>query len=380
MNRRNPRLAWWSVLGVLGMSACLLACSTATMAQHDAEAKSAISGGSGAADAGIHADVPANIYPKALRPGDTIMFIAPAGQLNEKRVALAVKRLRGMGFKVIVPKDLFRKYGFLAGDDATRAAELMRGFTDPEVDAVFPGTGGYGATRILELLDYDAIAKNPKVFIGFSDITALHTAIHQRTGLVTFHTPSPQWGLGSEEGMDPLAERFFWRAILAKAYEEDTDGPGWVYDFTDFKDAPTLETVAPGVARGRLIGGNLSLVSAMIGTPFEVQTDGAVLFLEDVREAPYRVDRMLRQLKSAGKLDGLAGVILGQFTRVDPEDEEDWSIHDVIEDYFKDAPYPVVMNFPVGHVRKNTSLPVGAMVEVDADQRIIRVLEDPARP
>ena len=205
------------------------------------------------------ADRPEIQYAKALRPGDTIMFVAPAGELIEKRVALAKKNLEAMGFKVIVPEDLFRQRGYLAGDDQTRADELMRAFADPEVDAIFPGTGGYGTTRILDLLDFEVIAANPKVFIGFSDITALHTAIHQKTGLITFHSPNPQWGLGSDNGFHPIAEKYWWRAILAKAYEKDSDGPGWVYDFKGMEDAPQVETVAPGVGQGRVIGGNVSL-------------------------------------------------------------------------------------------------------------------------
>ncbi|MEM8782781.1 MAG: LD-carboxypeptidase [Planctomycetota bacterium] len=321
--------------------------------------------------------------PAALQPGDTIMFVAPAGELIEDRVMLAKQRLEARGFRVIVPDDLFRVHGYLAGTDQRRADELMAAFTNPDVDAVFPGTGGYGTTRILPLLDFDAIAANPKVFIGFSDITALHLAIHQRTGLVTFHSPNPQWGLGSDDGLHPLAEKYWWRALLASSYEQAGD-QGWRFAFDGYDDVGGVVPLTSGVGRGRLIGGNLSLVAALMGTPDEPQTDGKVLFLEDVGEAPYRVDRMLRQLDAGGKLDDLAGALLGGFTfrRNDkPLPEGAWTVEDVLRQYFEGRDYPVLMRVPFGHLRANTTLPVGALAEVTADAgsgaASVRLLEDP---
>ena len=322
---------------------------------------------------------PTLMKPKALQPGDTIMFVAPAGELIEERVRRAAKRLEDMGFNIIIPEDVFRQTSYLAGPDEVRAAELMAAFADPDVDAVFPGTGGYGATRILDLLDYDVIRDNPKVFIGFSDITALHQAIHQKTGLITFHSPSPQWGLGSENGLHPLAEKYFWRNLLASSYE-DADGEGFLYDFTGYDDVEPLETVASGKATGRMIGGNLSLLAATTGTPFEIETAGRILFIEDVREAPYRVDRMLRQLQSAGKLDDLAGVAIGYFTRAEPDEDDgpdSWSVDEVFRQYFAHRDYPVLSRVPVGHVRWNTTFPVGGLVEIDADAKTLRLIETP---
>src|SRR6478609_478365 len=164
-----------------------------------------------------HPELPP-IFPKALAPGDTIMIIAPAKYLDKGRVALAKKRLETMGFKVRIPDGLFRHKGFLAGSDDERAAELMSGFADPEVKAIFPGTGGYGTTRIVDKLDYDVIRRNPKILVGFSDITGLHVAINQRTGLVTFHSPNPEWGLGAKDDLSSYAAKWFWRALLAKNY------------------------------------------------------------------------------------------------------------------------------------------------------------------
>jgi muramoyltetrapeptide carboxypeptidase len=336
---------------------------------------------------------PAPIYPKALAPGDTIMFIAPAKYLEEPRMLLAKKRLEKMGFKVKMPDNLFRKQGFLAGSDDERAAELMAGFNDATVNAVFPGTGGYGTTRILDKLDYDAIQRNPKIFIGFSDITALHIAINQRTGLVTFHAPNPAYGLGNDDNLTPFAARWFWRALLAKSYF-GKDGkplpagytilakPSAATDLADmqlFANVPTARTLRDGTARGPMIGGNLTVVHAMMGTPYEIQTDGKILFLEDVGEAPYRIDRMLRTLKEAGKFDHAAGIVLGCFTarEEEPAWDDDESVDDVINEYFGDLHIPVLAQFPTGHVRFNTTLPFGAEMELDATHGTLQLLENP---
>lgn len=329
------------------------------------------------------------IFPKALVPGDTIVIVAPAKYLDKDRVALAKERLEKMGFKVRIPGGLFRQRGFLAGSDEERAAELMTAFSDPEVKAIFPGTGGYGTTRIVDKLDYDVIRRNPKILVGFSDISGLHVAINQKTGLVTFHSPNPEWGLGSENNLSPFAAKWFWRALLAKEYgsgtgylirthESDPPEPG---DERVFEDVPRTYTMNGGKARGRLIGGNLSVVHALMGSPYEIQTDGKILFLEDVGEAPYRVDRMLATLRLAGKFNHVAGVILGQFTARSEEGDwdDDASIEEVLKEFFGKLNVPVVTNFPVGHVRFNTTLPVGAMAELDADAQTIQLLENPVK-
>lgn len=325
-------------------------------------------------------EAPSVIKARPLKPGDTIVIVAPAKPLQREAITRAKEKLESMGFKVKIPDNLFRSHGYLAGTDQQRADELMAAFTDPEVDAIFPGGGGYGATRILDLLDFEKIRQNPKVLIGYSDITALHVAIHQKTGLITFHSPVASYGLGSKGGLTPFAERTFWRALLAKDYKPSqltyTLGvePG-----DDVKLEPFA--LVSGQAEGRLIGGNLSLLAAMMGTPYQVETAGNILFIEDVGEAPYRVDRMLQTLKSGGLLDEVSGVVLGAFTRRDDEDTsgEVRTIDDVLRDFFQDAPYPVLMRFPVGHQPNNCTLPEGVKVRLDADSGVIELLETPVQ-
>jgi muramoyltetrapeptide carboxypeptidase len=354
--------------------------------------------------------------PARLQPGDTIALIAPSRPPRMEHVALAADALRDRGYRVVVPDGLADRTGYLAGDDALRADELTAAFADPEIDAVFPITGGFGATRMIDAIDYDVIRRHPKVFIGFSDITALHAAIGQRAGLVTFHSPNPQWGLGSTDGMHPFAQRWFWRAIEGPTGDDAEPhivaggtiaaptgnasggacgsgsgggggGGGYTIDAGDHAHAPRegeavteAVTLVGGVAEGPIVGGNLSLVVALVGTPSQIDMDGAILFLEDVGEDPYRVDRMLRQLESAGMLDRLAGALLGRFTRAEPDEHGGKTIDDVLADYFADAAFPVVAHFPAGHVRDNATLPLGVPARLDADARSITFLTEPTRP
>lgn len=317
---------------------------------------------------------PAPVKPMALSPGDTIAFVAPAGKLDRERMELARDRLEEMGFRVQVPDDLYRERGYLAGTDETRAAEFMAAFADPNVKAIFPGTGNYGATRILDHLDYDTIRHNPKVLIGFSDITALHLAIHQKSGLITFHSPNPMWGLGSPNNLTEFSAEYLWRAILADRYPANAEG----YSMECHKVSP-MRAISPGRARGRLTGGNLSLIIALMGTPYEIDTTDRILFIEDVGERPYRIDRYLSQLRLSGKLDQAAGILLGVFSDCDPKPgEESLTLDEVFDDYFAKLGKPVIANFPAGHTRNNATLPIGAMVELDADALRFRVLENPA--
>jgi len=313
------------------------------------------------------------IHPPLLKQGDTIMFVAPAGVLDRERMLLAKIRLEERGYQVKLREESFAVSGYLAGSDQRRAEELMQAFKDPEVQAIFPGTGGYGTMRILDLLDYEVIRRNPKLFIGFSDITALHAAFNRRAGLVTYHSPVTMWGLGSPEYLSEFSERYFFQAI------DDCPDDQRAYTIEIPVEYLKSKAWGSGRARGRLTGGNLSLVAALLGTPYAIDTQDAILMIEDVGEAPYRIDRMLRQLKLAGKLDTLRGAVLGHFTdtelrQEDTVKDERYSAAGVLKQYFEPLGIPVLAHFPIGHHRINCTLPMGGEVEIDAERGTLRVL------
>ncbi len=330
--------------------------------------------------------------PALLKPGDTIMFVAPAGGLDRKRMLLAKQRLEERGYKVKHRDDLFAADGYLAGSDQRRADELMQAFRDPEVDAIFPGTGGYGVTRMLDLLDFEEIRQNPKLFIGFSDITALHAALNRKAELITYHSPNPMWGLGSDDNFTPFTGKYFFRAV------EESPESSKDYVIECGGDVPQPVGIGKGKVRGRLTGGNLTLLAALEGTPYAIDTRDAILLIEDVGEAPYRIDRMLQQLKTNGKLAILRGVVVGQFTHTEPRlsnseevleigrviikltEPKDrrisprFTVEGVLRQYFEPLKIPVLMNFPIGHFKMNCTLPIGGEVEIDADQATLTVI------
>lgn len=247
------------------------------------------------------------IYPKLLKPGDTIMFVAPAGPTKREDVKLAIQRIEQRGYKVKMRDDMFDEEGYLAGTDERRAEEFMEAFTDDEVDAVACVRGGYGVMRMLDRLDFETIRKHPKPVLGYSDITALHAALQAEAGLVSFHGPGPSSGLGTEEGPTEFTVR-----SLVQAMEEHDPKAGYTIDVPE--SVAKVAAYGSGKATGRLVGGNLSLISALEGTPYAIDCEDAILLIEDVNEAPYRIDRMLAQLKLAGKLKQIKGAVLGQFT------------------------------------------------------------------
>lgn len=316
---------------------------------------------------------PANwIRPPALEPGDTIAFVAPAGPAEWKPVLKYASTLRKAGFKVRIPKGLAdRRFGYLAGTDAERTTELNDLIRDPSVQAIFPVRGGYGLTRILDKIDYSSLRANPKIITGYSDVTALHLAIAANAKLVTFHSPMPMSKLWQTE--DPkfaYATCSFERAVFSDQYQPDQKG----YSI-ELPDNCKPQRIVGGKACGRLLGGNLTLVCSTLGTRYAIEPENAILMIEDVNEAPYRVDRALSQLRLAGVLDAVAGVLLGSFTENVEDDTKEFDR--VLLDYFASSRVPVIMHYPVGHTRLNTTLPHGGLVEIDADALKIRLLENP---
>jgi muramoyltetrapeptide carboxypeptidase len=315
--------------------------------------------------------------PGALRRGDTIGVVAPAGPVNRERIDRALARVHQRGFRTKTYGDIYRSRDYLAGDDETRADEFMAAFADPETTAVWCARGGYGVARILDRLDFRVIGRHPKIFIGFSDITLLHIAIQQRVGLLTFHGPNLQDGFGKPDDMPAANERALWQAVMPG--ESMGAQYGYAYILTDV-DGGQLRPLAPGVARGPLLGGNLAVIAGVTGTPFEIETVGRILFLEDISERLYRIDRYLSQLRLAGKLDALAGVLLGEFSYEEGDQvESEAAIDRLFQEYLAPLEIPVLAGFPAGHGQLNLTLPMGAVVAVDADTGRVTVLESPVR-
>lgn len=309
--------------------------------------------------------------PAALRPGDTIAFVAPAGGADPELVGKAKARFEALGFKVQVPSTLTtRRLRYLAGEDAERADEFNAAIKDPKVRAVFSVKGGFGISRILDRIDYKAVKANPKIVAGFSDPTAFHLAIAKECRLVTFHAPMPQFGLWRPDADGPYgySSDLFWRTIRADHYP--AGGGGFAVPLP--AERPRPKTLVPGVARGRLVGGNLSLVAATVGTPYQIEPDGNILLLEDTGEKAYRVDRMLSTMRLAGLLDRFSGVVLGTFDGTDDAD-----LAAVVKEYFGGLKVPVLTDFPVGHTAYNATLPHGGWVELNATTQTITLLESP---
>lgn len=304
--------------------------------------------------------------PKALKPGDKVALIAPAsagGGGSELDEAQAFVRARGWE-PVLMPK-VSSRFGYLAGTDAERAADINAAFADPSIKGVIAVRGGYGCMRILPLLNDKLIKKNPKVLIGYSDITALLVAISKRCGFVTFHGPT------ASSSQDDYSMEWLMKAVTVSASLGDLSQPDPLPS-----DAYRIYSLHGGTARGRLVGGNLSLLAHMMGTPWAPDLKDSILFLEDVNEAPYRVDRMLTQLIISGGMSKCRGVVVGHFTRGDDSSpDSEWKTADVLRDRLAGLEIPVTVGWAVGHVRTKLTLPVGALAELDADRLSLKILE-----
>jgi muramoyltetrapeptide carboxypeptidase len=296
-------------------------------------------------------------------------LVAPSGSTKDaKAVAKGVAALEKLGFKVLVGRScLAERYGYLAADDRLRASDINDFFADPQVHGIVCFKGGYGTPRMLDLIDYSVVAANPKIFIGYSDITAIHLAFAHFAGFPTIH------GLmaSSLAGKMDSFSRESWLACLTNSQalgqlpypqpKPETPGPG---------------ALVPGRAKGVLMGGNLSLVAALTGTPYALQPEGKIVFLEDVNEEPYRVDRMLTQLRLAGVFERCNGVVLGSWARCGPEDpEHSLTLLQVFQDVIAPAGKPVLMGFPAGHCLPTLSLPLGVEAVLDADAGTLTVTE-----
>jgi muramoyltetrapeptide carboxypeptidase len=301
------------------------------------------------------------IKPKRLAAGDTLGLVLPASaEYTRDEVMLSKEQLELLGFKVVIGEHAFDRHGYFAGTDRDRADDVNRMFADDRIAGVVCYTGGWGSPRILPLLDYDLMARKPKVLIGYSDITAMLNAIFQRTGLVTFHGP-----VGSSV-FDVYTQENFRRVVM-------TAEPAGVLAQPAKKAEQLIDRVnrivrlSPGKATGRLAGGNLTMLASLMGTPYELDTDGAIVFLEDIREDVYRIDRMLTQLALGGKFDAAAGVAFGRCTDCNTGRGSAFSLEDVLRDRFGSLRKPAISGLSFGHIEQKLTLPVGISATLDAD-------------
>lgn len=303
------------------------------------------------------------IKPKRLKIGHTIGVIAPASPVSKDKLELGLKKLRDMGFKVKVGKTGYSNYGYLAGEDKFRAEELNNMFKDKDIDGIICLRGGYGTPRILNLLDYEMIKNNPKVFVGYSDITALHIAFNQISNLVTFHGPM----LASD--MSGKFSDFSEKSLLNSIFDED-------FNPSIENESKEIITINPGIAEGTIIGGNLSLLVSTIGTPYEIDTKGKILLIEEIGEATYKIDRMLTQLILSNKLQAAEGIILGDFNNCLPLEEGEFTVEELIDDLIKPLKLPTISNLQVGHCEPVITLPFGVKTRLDARKGEITILEE----
>lgn len=296
------------------------------------------------------------IKPNRLEIGDTVGVIALASPPSRRGLERGVSVIERLGLKV--KRNHVRDFnGYLAGNDEDRLSDLVEMFNDEEVKAIFCASGGYGSARIAAELPYDVIKKNPKVFWGYSDITFLHQAIRKETGLVTFHGPMVSADLGDEE----LDER------TIATFNQLFNPTGLEYT----EEVSPIEGIVPGRAQGEIIGGNLSLLTSTLGTPYEIDTVGKVLFIEDVREEPRSIDRMLNQLLMAGKLSAASAILYGDFSNCPSKRRHTLSLEEVLYYYAKKADKPTLAGLKIGHCFPHFSFPLGVEVKVDAFEKRI---------
>ncbi|MFD1553058.1 LD-carboxypeptidase [Putridiphycobacter roseus] len=306
------------------------------------------------------------IFPKALKQGDTIALTAPAGAIfSPTYIDKISNKLKSFGFKVVQGKTLFEKYGYLAGKDELRATEINNFFKDKNIAGIFTLRGGWGCGRILDLIDYETIRQNPKIIMGFSDITALLIAIYKKTGLVTFHGP-----MGYSSWNDFSTEQVFDTLVLSKRVKFENAQV----------EKTNLKTLSKGRGEGEILAGNLTVLCSLIGTAFEPDWTNKILCLEEIGEEPYRIDRMFWQLKMAGVFEAVNGIILGSFRKCEPEfPSESFSLMEVFKQYFEAINVPVFMGASFGHTVNKFNLPIGVKAVMNTADFQFQLLENPTQ-
>jgi muramoyltetrapeptide carboxypeptidase len=308
------------------------------------------------------------LRPARLKPGDLIGVVAPASPVSDlSKIERGVRYLETLGYRVKLGAHVNRTKGYLAGEDQERVNDLHEMFSDEKVNAIICLRGGYGTPRLLSLINYKLVARHPKILVGFSDITALQLAFWKRCRLITFHGPMVAAEMANT--MDPFTEEMFWKTVTSPLRAGTIALP----------DEPV--SLFKGKATGRLLGGNLSLIVSLLGTPYQPDFRRSALFIEDDGEEPYRVDRMLTQLYNASVLSRAGAIVAGQFTECTTKDptKPSLTVEQVLQEVASASARPFLSNLPFGHVQRKMTLPVGLKVRVNADARTIEYLEPAVR-
>jgi muramoyltetrapeptide carboxypeptidase len=305
------------------------------------------------------------IKPKKLGAGSLVAVIAPAGPPKPDRLNRGLAFLNKHGYKTRVYSQVRRRRGYLAGDDQVRAAAIMDAFLDSSVDAIFAARGGYGCLRLLPYLDFKVIKKYPKPIVGYSDLTVLLLSIYKECGMTTFHGPMVSIDFGSRPG--PFIANNFYKAL------ESTKPIGIIPKAPKYK----YGNIYGGKAEGVIVGGNLSLISRMIGTGYLPSFKNKVVFLEDTDEQPYRIDSYLAQLFLATDIEEAKGYIIGEITNSEPRGgyAESLTMAQVLKDYFAGLKKPVITGYPCGHGDEKVTIPIGVKVSIDADKKVLEIKE-----
>lgn len=303
-----------------------------------------------------------NIKPPALKKGDTVAISSPAGAVwDEKQIEIFSNILKGFGFKVVLGKTLYEKFGYFSGTDEFRAKELNDFFADKTIKAIFCMKGGWGCARILDKINYEQIKVNPKILIGFSDITTLLVAITAKTGLVTFHGPV------GNSGWNEYTKTVFTEVCLN----------GSAYSYPENPESEEkIVTIKGGEAKGQLIGGNLTVLSGIFGSNYLPDFKNKILFLEEAKEEPYSIDRMLTQLKLCGVLDNISGFVFGKCAKCLAEEPlKAFTFDEVIKQHIKPLGIPAFYGAMIGHIENKYTVPLGVNASINADKGTIKLLE-----
>lgn len=304
------------------------------------------------------------IKPQALQRGDALGIVAPAGPVDQGELARGVQHLKEMGFNPVLGKSVSKRSRYLAGDDDDRLADFHRMFRDPGIKAVICARGGYGSARILPGLDLELIRRHPKILIGSSDVTLILNYLRQSLGLVTYHGPmvAPNFG----RPPTPLGDDWFQKILMG-----GSDHPS-----ENCMRPEGVQTLSGGKAEGHLVGGCLTLICSSLRTSYEIDTEGSILLLEDINEAPYRIDRMLTQLRAAGKFKNVQGILFGRMPGCQPSSDAGFRLEDVIMDLLSDLSIPILFNFPAGHGGDQVTLPLGIRLRLNGETASVTLLED----